>query len=125
MEWRENSTDLFVSISSSPLYHRKLTRLELKINNRIIEILVCGSFSIKKRKVVLHGIIKNSYKVTVHEIPSTLTYLGVTDDPFAVKIYPLVKTNGLLFNSTSKKFLINKRQSKIDILLDNNGKMLN
>ncbi|NDB81544.1 MAG: hypothetical protein EB127_02160 [Alphaproteobacteria bacterium] len=124
MEWRENQDEPFVSIANCPLYYKKLNKLELRINNKIIEILVPGKFSLKKRKVVLHGILRNSYKVSISEIPDSITFLGISNDPFFIKVYPLIKTSGLLFTNVSKKILVNKRQSKVDLLLDNNGKII-
>ena len=125
MQWREYSTDPFVSITSVPLYQKRLSRLELKLNNKIIQISLCGSFSIKKRKVVLHGIVRNTYKISINEVPSDLTFLEVSGDPFFIEITPLIKAPGKLLFTNSKKLLVNKRQLRVDILLDNNGKLVN
>lgn len=125
MQWRENSTDSFVSITSVPIYQKRLSRLELKINNKVIQILLSGSFSIKKRKVVLHGIVRNTYKISVAEISNDITFLEVSGDPFFVEICPLTKAPKLFSPTISKKLLVNKKHLKVDIVLDNNGKIVN
>lgn len=125
MQWRENSTDSFVSITSVPLYQKRLSRLELKINNKVIQILLCGNFSVKKRKVVLHGLVRNTYKISINEIPNDITFLEVSGDPFFVEIYALTKAPKLFSGNLTKKLLVNKKHLRVDIVLDNNGKIVN
>jgi hypothetical protein len=125
MQWREHPTDSFISITSVPLYQKRLSRLDLKINNKVIQILLSGTFSVKKRKVVLHGIVRNTYKISINDIPNDITFLEVSGDPFFVEIYALTKAPKLFSGNITKKLLVNKRQLKVDIVLDNNGKIVN
>ena len=125
MQWREHSTDSFVSITSVPLYQKRLSRLELKINNKVIQISLSGNFSVKKRKVVLHGIVRNTYKISINEVDDSITFLEVSGDPFFIEINALIKSPSIFSSATSKKLLVNKRQLKVDIVLDNNGKIVN
>lgn len=125
MQWREHLTDSFVSITSVPLYQKRLSRLELKINNKIIQISLSGNFSVKKRKVVLHGIVRNTYKISINEVHDSITFLEVSGDPFFIEINALIKSPTIFSSTTSKKLLVNKRQLRVDIVLDNNGKIVN
>jgi hypothetical protein len=125
MQWREHSTDSFVSITSVPLYQKRLSRLELKINNKVIQISLSGNFSVKKRKVVLHGIVRNTYKISINEVDDSITFLEVSGDPFFIEINALIKSPRIFSSATSKKLLVNKKQLRVDIVLDNNGKIVN
>ena len=126
MIWREKGADATQILDKSSLYKRRLSGIELYINNQVYDIDLIANFSIKKRKVISPSSVKESYKIIIENISENISYLSVTSPVLNKSYYyisPAIKSSGSLF-SKGKKIYIDNRKNKAEFTIDSKGKIV-
>jgi hypothetical protein len=125
MLFSEKGIDLIYDANKEFIYKKEMFGIVCYVENKRIEILVPGIFTVKKRKVLSVDSAKNIYKITIEELRDDFSYLGVSEVLKNItNIYPIVRSQGVLFGKISKKILVNKKRNKVEFTIDSSGKIL-
>ena len=119
MFWKESGS----SFKKEVLYKKRLFGIEILLENKIYEIPISGVYSIKKRRLVSQGQIRQVYKITIEDIREDISFLGVQVGPDKTCLFPIIKSKGILSEKIKKIFVDRKRQ-KVEFLVDEHGKVI-
>ena len=124
MFWKEKGYSDFVNIDLYPLYKEYIYGIEMLFENITVDINLNGKISVKKRRIISPDWQKNIYKITIEDLPGSISFLAVEKQGQKLTIYPLVKSNGVLFTKNYKKILVDKKRNKVEFCIDSSGKFL-
>lgn len=124
MFWRDKISDEFINIDKASLYKLRLFGCELILGNITIDIPINGKYSVKKRKLISPYGQKDVYKIIIDDVADEVIYIGIAETATHVFVYPIVKSNGVLFGRINKKILADRKKNRIEFSVDSAGKFI-
>jgi hypothetical protein len=123
MLWKDKATDNFTKFKNGQIKSVWLDGLELKFEDCEYNIDLRGIYSVRKRKIINQGVVRDSYKICIEDYYSENKYIGINEIKNVIYVYPIVQSKGVLFNQINKKLLINKKKNRIDFTVDGLGRV--
>jgi len=123
MVWREETFIKAAKQGDKSFARENLEGLSVELQQFKFIIPICGTYSLKKRKIIRIEQTTEVYKITIKNPSQQFKFLGVDTSGETINIFPIFSYSGPLFKKINKKLALNTRHNSIEFSINSEGKV--